>query len=173
MPSQPLKPFQDAREVIKSRLSIASRAPADQARGIALTYRVSGGPPGKRLLQILRVAGEGDVTYEHQDELHKQKPVRTRMVLPPDEVMALFRQVYESGILELRDPGAGFLPDSVIGAIVIESDGAQVANYFLAEEHQQISQNKSPSAPIASLRPKFEALCEAARKSGRNPRKKR
>src|ERR1700756_603649 len=108
MASKPTKPFQDARELLKSRLSTATLGTADQARGIVLTYRVSGGPPGKRLLLTLRVGGEGNVTYEHQDEWQKQKAVRAKMALRPDQITALLRQIYESGILELRDAGGGF-----------------------------------------------------------------
>jgi hypothetical protein len=163
MSSQPIRPFQDARELLKAHLASAGPGAANQAGKIVLTYRVSGGPPGKRLLMMLRVLAQGDVTYEHQDELHGQKPICVKMTLPANETRSLLRQVEESGILDLRETGGGFLPDSVIGSIGIESDGAQVAYHFLAEEHQQKSQNKEPLAPIRGLKLKFENLCERAR----------
>jgi hypothetical protein len=165
MSSQPTRPFQDAREVLKAHLASADRGAVDQVGKIALTYRVSGGPPGKRLLLMLRVLARGDVTYEHHDELRGQKPSRVKMTLPADETRSLLRQVEESGILDLRDTGGGFLPDSVIGSIGIESDGAQVTYNFLAEEHQQKSQNKEPPPPIRGLKLKFEDLCESVRKT--------
>jgi len=161
--SQPIRPFQDARELLKPRLAAAARGDADQLGKMALTYRVSGGPPGKRLFMVLRVSAKGNVTYEHRDELNGKKTIRRRMVLPEDETLLLLRQVHESGILDLRDTGGGFLPDSTIASIVIESDGSQVSYYILAEEHQQRSQNKEPPPPISGLKLKFDSLCETMR----------
>src|SRR5260370_32793849 len=126
MGSQPTGLFQDARELLKGHLASANRGAVDQVGKIVLNYRVSGGPAGKRLLLMLRVSARGDVTYEHYDELNGQKPIRAKTTLPADETRVLLRDVEESGILNLPEGGGGFLPDSVIGSIGIESDGAQV-----------------------------------------------
>ena len=165
MSSQPTKPFQDARELLKAHLASAGPGPGIQVANIVLTYRVSGGPPGKRLSLMVLMSSRGEVTYEHHDELHGQKPIRLKMTLPADETTSLLRQVEQSGILDVREAGAGFLPDSVIASIRIESDGAQVTYNFLAEEHQQESQNKAPLAPMRELKLTFEDLCEEVRKT--------
>jgi hypothetical protein len=165
MSSQPTRPFQDARELLKAHLASAGSGAGDHVRKITFTYRVSGGPPGKRLLLMLRVSARGEVTYEHHDELLGQKPIRLKMTLPAEETRSLLRHVEESGILDVRQAGGGFLPDSVIGSIVIESDGAQVTYHFLAEEHQQKSQNKEPLPPMRGLKLRFEELCERVRAS--------
>ena len=52
-----------------------------------------------------------------------------------------------------------------IASIRIESDGAQVTYNFLAEEHQQESQNKAPLAPMRELKHTFDDLCEKVRKT--------
>src|SRR5436309_12378952 len=111
MSSQPTRPFGEARELLKARLARVGAGAADQVEDTALTYRVSGGPPGKRLLLMLRVSAPGEVTYEHHDELHGQKPIRKKMALPADETRSLWRQVAESGVLDIREAGGGFLPD--------------------------------------------------------------
>jgi hypothetical protein len=171
MSSQPIRPFQDARELLKAHLAAAARGDADQPENMALTYRVSGGPPGKQLLMVLRVSAKGDVTYEHRDELQGKKLTRRKMILPKTQTMSLLRQVHESGLLDLRDTGGGFLPDSTIGTIGMESEGSQASYYFLAEEHQQRSQNKEPPSPIRGLKLTFDGLCETMRKatSGKAP----
>jgi hypothetical protein len=161
MSGEPSKPFQDARELLKAHVAAAARGAADGAGKIALTYRVSGGPPGKRLLLVLRVSAAGDVAYEHRDELRGKRTVKRKTTLPNDQTMSLLRQVHESALLDHRDTGGGFLPDSTIGSIVIESEGAQVAYHFLAEEHQQRSQNKEPPSAIRGLKLAFDGLCEA------------
>jgi hypothetical protein len=164
MSSHPTRPFQDARELLKAHLAAAAGGDAAQAAKLALTYRESGGPPGKRLLTVLRVSAKGDVTYQHRDELRGKKTIRRRMILPQDRTMSLLRQVHESGLLDLRDTGGGFLPDSTIGTIVIESEASQVSYYFLAEERQQRSQNKEPPTPIRRLKLDFDSLREAMQK---------
>jgi hypothetical protein len=164
MSSEPIRPFQDARELLKPRLAAAARGDPDQPGKLALTYRVSGGPPGKRLFMMLRVSAKGEATYEHRDELLGKKSIRRKMILSEDQTISLLRQVHESGVLDLRDAGGGFLPDSTVAAIVIESDGSQLSYYFLAEEHQQRSQNKEPPPPIHELKLKFDGLCETMRK---------
>jgi hypothetical protein len=130
-----------------------------------VTYRVSGGGPGKRLLTELRLSGNGDVTYEHRDELYGKKTTRRKTRLERDQTISLLRQVHESGILDLRDTGGGFLPDSTIGAIVIESDGSRIAYYFLADERQQRSQNKELALPVRGLKSTFDTLCERLQKA--------
>jgi hypothetical protein len=171
MGSQPTKPFQDAREMLKALLASAASGAVDQVKKLTLTYRVSGGPPGKRLLLTIRVPADGAVTYEHQDELQGKRTTRLKITLPADDIRSFMRQAQESGILDLRDTGGGFLPDSIIGSISLESDGAKVTYNFLAEEHQQKSQNKEPPPPIRGLKLRFEELSEKVRKAdaGKKP----
>lgn len=164
MNSQPTTPFQSARELIKSRLAGTIRGTLYQPGKIVLQYRISGGPPGKRLLRVLRISGEGDVTYEDHDELRRRKPIRAKTTMPVSEGMAVLREVEGSGLLNLRETGGGFLPDSIIGSIGIEIDGAEVQFHFLADEDQVRSQRKETLPPIRELRIKFEALCERVRK---------
>ncbi len=134
MSAEPTRPFQNAREVLKTHVARIVEGIAGQPEKTAVTYRVSGGPPGKRLLTTL------------------------------NEVKSLFRQVEDSGLLEQVDTGKGFLPDSVIGSIIIESPDARVAYHFLAEEHQQKSQQKEPTPPVQRLKATLENLSEKVRK---------
>ena len=165
MDSQPTRPFQDPREVLKTHLANVAAGTASNLKETTITYRVSGGPPGKRLLSILRVSGSGAATYQHSDELQGEKITRAKRTLREDETRSLFQQVHESGLLEQRDTGMGFLPDSVIGSISIESDDAQITYHFLADEQQQMSQRKEPSPPIQRLKPLLENLREVMQKT--------
>src|ERR1700730_9056748 len=151
MDSKPIGYVQDPRELLRARIANLAHAPEGQLKEIALVYLVSGGPPGKRITTILRVSGAGEVTLQHSDELRKQKTVRRKMALARDEVMAIFRKVQDSGLLECQDTGGGFLPDSVIGSISLEAGDARVTYHFLAEEHQQQSQGKEPAAKVLTL----------------------
>ena len=157
MSSQPTTSFQSARELIKNRLASAVRGTLEHGQ-IILQYRISGGPPGKRLLQVLRISNDGEATYEERDELRDQKPIRAKTTLPVSEGLGVLREVEGSGLLNLRETGGGFLPDSIIGSIGILTEGAEVQFHFLADENQRQSQKKEMLAPVRELRIKLEAL---------------
>ena len=107
MNSQPTQPFQAPREVLRSRLAGLVQGTASPPERIALIYRVSGGPPGKRLLRVLRLTAMGDVTFEHSDDLKPRETIKASTTVPREEALAVFRQVQGSGFLESRaDRGA-------------------------------------------------------------------
>ncbi len=171
MSSQPTRPFQEPREVLKTQLASMASGTGSQLQGTALIYRVSGGPPGKRLMIALRISGHGAVTYEQSDELQgKEGTARARTTLPEEETRSLFRQVQETGLLEQQDTGTGFLPDSVIGSISLEAPDAKITYHFLAEEYQQKSQQIEPSPSILRLLPRLKNLCEVVQERSRRKR---
>jgi len=164
MSAEPTRPFQNAREVLKTHVARIVEGIAGQLEKTAVTYRVSGGPPGKRLLTTLRVSAAGVAIHERSDEMDGKRSMHSRTTLSENEVKSLFRQVEDSGLLEQVDTGKGFLPDSVIGSIIIESPDARVEYHFLAEEHQQKSQQKEPTPPVQRLKATLENLSEKVRK---------
>ena len=167
MESRPTRLLQDPREILKTHIRGVAEGTVTQLKGTALTYRVTGGPPGKRLSTIIKVSGLGPVTYEHRDEIQGKRTSRAKFTLPNDEVRSLFQQVQESGVLEQRDVGTGFLPDSVIGSITIESAEAEITYYFLAEERHQKFQQKVPTPSLQRLIAVFQNLTEQGlRRSG-------
>lgn len=167
MSTEPTRPFQQPREILKTHVASIVEGTASQPEKTVLTYRISGGPPGKRLLTTLRVSGAGVAIHEHSDEILGKRSKRAKTTLSENEVKALFRQIQGSNLLEQLDTGTGLLPDSIIGSIIIESADAQVAYHFLAEEHQQKSQRKEPTPPVQRLRTVLENLSEKVqRQSG-------
>lgn len=160
MSSHPTRPYQEPREVLKTHVASMASGTGSQLKETAFSYRVSGGPPGKRLTSTLRITGHGAATYEQKDELQGKGSTRATTMLSGDELRSLYRHVQETGILEQEETGTGFLPDSIIGSISFEAPDAKITYYFLAEEHQQKSQRKELSAPIQKLMPLLKKLCE-------------
>jgi hypothetical protein len=167
---RPPASFQAAREVLRSYLDDLA-AGSVRLEPAILTYRVAGGPPGKRLETVLEVTSTGQVSLEHLDELSRQRRRRTAVRIPVDEVTALFRRVRESRLLEQTDAGGGFLPDSIVGSITIAASGARVTYYFLADERQRGWQSKEISPAIATIKAALDALTDRMR--GRTPRSRR
>jgi hypothetical protein len=161
--SDPLRPFGDPRPILHTHLSALAAGDIAGARAVSLTYRISGGPPGKRLLELLQVSGSGEATYHHEDQLARGRPVNTRVLLPQEDVVGLFRQVHVSGLLDHRDTGNGFLPDSMIGSITLEAPDARLTYYFLADDTQRTAQRKELAEPLRALKPLLETLSQRIR----------
>jgi hypothetical protein len=170
--TDPQRPFGDPRSVLETHLSALAGGHVAAARMISLTYRISGGPPGKRLVEFLQVSGTGEASYYHEDQLARGRPVRARIRLARDDVLGLFRQVRASGLLEHQDSGGGFLPDSMIGSIMLEAPDAQLTYHFLADDTQRAAQRKELAEPLRALKPLLERLSQTVRNAKRRQRRK-
>lgn len=158
MSSEPDRPFSDPREELKARLTAIVQGVAPLTAADRVTYRVVGGPPGKRLESVVRISGTGQLSAAHLDELAGIPHREAATKLSPGEVSRLLSSVLESGMLDETDTGGPFLPDSVIASITVEGDGSSVTHYYLADERHRTSQGKELSAPLQKLHPVLEEL---------------
>jgi hypothetical protein len=171
--TDPQRPFGDPRNILETHLSALVEGDAAAARRVLLSYRISGGPPGKRLLELLEVKGTGETTYKQEDELARGRRIRSRIRLARNDVLGLFQEVRASGLLRHPDTGGGFLPDSTIGSITLEAPNARLTYHFLATDTQRAAQHKELSEPLRVLKPILEGLSQTVRSSKRQrPRRK-
>jgi hypothetical protein len=162
MSSQPDRPFQDPREALKVRLAsivqgVEAAAPTDR-----VVYRVAGGPPGKRLETVIDISGTGKLTASSLDEMAGLSRRRRTSKLARSEVSTLVRSILESGLLDESETGERFLPDSVIASITVETDGAIVTKYFLADARLRSAQGRKLSPALKQLQPLLERLSRRA-----------
>jgi hypothetical protein len=165
--TDPLRPFGDPRSILEPRLSALADGDAAAARAVSLSYRISGGPPGKLLNAYLQIYGTGEATYHREDELAHGRPVHRRVRLAPDDVLGLFRQVRASGLLEQVETGGGFLPGSVIGSITLEAPDAGFSYHFLVDDAQRAAQGKELAQPLRALKPLLDGLMQNVRDAKR------
>jgi hypothetical protein len=120
-------------------------------RGIRVTYRVSGGMPAEgRAGEELRVSGEGISTARALTAGSGARAAQEASArLRPQEVEQLFGRLAQG--LDGLTPRAQarFVPDSVVGSITVEVDGAEETRYFLAEADERASQGE-PLTPAAA-----------------------
>jgi hypothetical protein len=163
MSTTPPRDYDDPRAALRARLApllTTLDAPLPRTR---LLYRISGGPPGRRLEATLEVGADGAVKHELLDELQSSEREVVRTKIQPAEARTLLREVVRSGLLTEPGPGGGFLPDSLIGSIIIQSGDAEYAHHYLAQDRQRRRQSKPLSPPVKRLRPQLEALAARAR----------
>jgi hypothetical protein len=169
MNATPSRPYEDPRAAVHARLSpllTTLDAPLPPSR---LLYRISGGPPGRRLEATLELSAQGAVKHELLDELQDSEREVVRSEIPAAEARALLREVVRSGLITDASSRAGFLPDSLIGSILIQSGDAQYTHHFLASERQRRRQGLPLDPAVRRLRPQLEALRARARRTSRRP----
>ena len=150
-PKQPTKPPSDSRSHLLATINAIVDGKEKPTKENKIIYRVSGGPPTRRLEQTLEIHGTGSITCYLMDKLHGQRKRRFKHKFPPDKVIDIFRELLASRLLENIDTDKGFLPDSIIGSITIEHGISRITYYFLADEQQRQNQGKSMSPSMARM----------------------
>jgi hypothetical protein len=164
--TNPTRPFAEPRDHVRVRLAAVAAGSEPPDEGHRITYRESGGPPGKRLETIVSVDGTGRAHYEHLDELVGKKRIRKKALLGQEEVAALLQRLYQSPFLT-EEPSVGFLPDSVVGSITLEAGGSQFTRYFLADQRQRERQGKQLTPGLRAAHALVQELHERIMKKGK------
>ncbi len=162
MSSQPDEQFSDPRQSIKIGLGDIASGDRAATAGDRLVYRVAGGPPGKRLESVIQITGTGELSASFLDEMAGIARQDRTIKLPPAEVAKLIRAVVDSGLLDERETGGPFLPDSVIASLTVESGGASVKHHFLRDAGRRAAQGHELSQPLRILHPILETLSARA-----------
>ena len=137
MDSKPTQPTKNPRKHLLAQARAIVEGTGKASRQHKIIYRISGGPPTRRLEHTLEISGTGAVSVRHLDELGHARARELKSTLPPNRVTELFRVLLESRLLENVDQAGGFLPDSVIGSITISDPMSAVTYYFLADEEKR------------------------------------
>jgi hypothetical protein len=158
MLQQPTQPPRDPRGHLLSTIrAIVDRAEEPQQRH-RIIYRVSGGPPTRRLEYALEVQGSGSVTLHLVDELRGHRTRTVESKLSSAAVMDIFRALMDARLLENVDTGGGFLPDSLIGSITVEDGASRITFHFLADEQQRRNQGRELNPSLARMHTVLEQL---------------
>jgi hypothetical protein len=151
-PTQPTQPPSDSRKHLLASINAIVDGKEKPRKEHKIIYRISGGPPTRRLEQILEIQGTGSINCYLMDQLKGQKRMqRFKQKLAPDKVIGIFKELLESRLLENIETDKGFLPDSIIGSITIEHGISRITYYFLADEQQQQNQGKSINPSLARM----------------------
>jgi hypothetical protein len=163
MQSKPTQPTQpppsDSRKHLLASINAIVDRKEKPKKEYKIIYRISGGPPTRRLEQTLEIQGTGSITCYLMDKLKGQHRMqRFKQKLPPNKVIEIFQELLESQLLENVDSGGGFLPDSIIGSITIEHGISRITYYFLADEEQRENQGKSINPSLARMNAILQGL---------------
>ncbi len=167
MDSKPSQPTKDPRRHLVARAIAIAEGAQKPNKEFKITYRISGGPPKKRLDRTLEISGKGSITLRHFDELTARRVRESKSTMSIDRIKEVFRYLVESRLLENVDTGGGFLPDSVIGAITISDGLSAITYHFLGDEQQRRLRGVELNPSVASFSSLLESLSEELNRRGR------
>jgi hypothetical protein len=119
---------------------LQERVARNDLSGVKVTLRLSGGVPGEnRIVEELRFSGDR-LEIAQREALGKDS---YSVELPPAQVQDLIRDLAFAAeeLLQLRP--ARFLPDSLVGAVVIEVDGQSITLFYHADPQSGTTSNRS------------------------------
>jgi hypothetical protein len=134
-------------EVIERLRERAARGALD---GIDVSYRITGGAPGERLVdEEVRLSGPGPVHARLGTSAGESEESSEKLSAP--EMNALLLDISE-GLSELVPRSeARFVPDSIVGQISVSVDGQEASFFFLPDPEQAKQQGKVPAAKAARI----------------------
>lgn len=122
---------------------------AGDLRGIRVSVRVAGGMPSERHLDrtvTLSAAGEAAVSATDGDAAGR---ARNSSQLSDEDVAEFMRSLSEDPQGLVPRSQASFLPDSLVGSLLVEVEGESVELFYLADEQDRVTQGK-PISPTAA-----------------------
>ena len=160
MGGRPTQPIKNPREHLLAQTRAIVEGIQEPSKQNKITYRVSGGPPTRRLERTLEISGTGAVSVRHLDQLVATRAREVKSTLAPERITELLRLLLESRLLENVATGGGFLPDSVIGAITISDGVSAITYYFLADEQKRRLKRIELDPSVSRFTSVLEALSE-------------
>ncbi|HVR96001.1 MAG TPA: hypothetical protein VMW27_05265 [Thermoanaerobaculia bacterium] len=123
-------------------------------RELAVTFRIIGGVPSQGYFEELELEGIGTVKGRLRDELTAQGPLEAVHELNEADTRELL-QALASGLGKLT-PQASFIPDSLVGSVIVRIEDRAAAIYFDPEETDPTNASNLP--------PEIEWVLEELRK---------
>jgi hypothetical protein len=109
---------------------------------VRVVYRVSGGEPGERIDEEIRLSGADSASLRAHDELRPSAAAEVAGRLDAEEARSMYRET--ASALEAMVPRsqARFIPDSTVGMVTIGVGEEEETLYFLADEEQSYGQEE-------------------------------
>ena len=138
------------RKELMSKVQAIAKGEVKPDRKVKIIHKITGGVPGQRYNWKVEIFGDGEVNYTIKDEM-EGKDEKYSTVLNERSIKNLFNEIRSAGLLDLKEVGGGFLPDSLVGSITIEIDGKATNYFYLADPEQRRAQQKILRQAVATV----------------------
>jgi hypothetical protein len=130
---------------------------------LKITHRISGGAPTQRVEWVTEITGDGEALHRVKDELLGIEE-KYSAKFTSSKIINLLKDIQGTRLLELKETGGKFLPDSLIGTITIEINGKSTTYYYLAEPEQRKDQNIILKQAVAVIDRDMRRFADITRK---------
>ncbi len=131
---------------------------ADPDAPVEVVYRVTGGAPGERLEEEVRLSASGATSVRVEDELGERRSGEAASQIDPAAALGLLQAVEQSLGSLMAQSEARFPPDALVGSITVEVDGETTTLYFDADEESLAARELTPPKELDTLRQSFSEL---------------
>ena len=118
---------------------------------VLLSLQVSGGSPDEAYIFSLTATGQGIVTYEYSDKMRGVETQTGQVTLEDEELANLFKSIVTSGVLDIVQSPASFIPDTTVGRLEISNGSETYTTYFAAEMDQAEAQDLIPPPELIEV----------------------
>ncbi|MFD5088028.1 hypothetical protein ACFWOG_36060 [Kitasatospora sp. NPDC058406] len=140
-------------EIIREFVERTSRGVTD---GIEIKHRVAGGMPGEQRVSEEVVVSATGLARARSD--NAREPVENTAILDRTQTLDLFRKLGERATDLVPRAQARFLPDSLVGTVVIKVDEHEATLFYLADESERETQQQPLPPETAAAVNEFSRL---------------
>lgn len=166
-----LRPDLEMRSELKNLVKSVVEGKKKLAKTDKIVHIVTGGIEGKRLSSELSISGTGEVSYRLDDQL-KAAQGNYSTKIDQSVLKNLLADIKKSGLLDLKEAGGPFLPDSEIGIISIEINGKTTRFYYLTDPEQRRDQAGVTKQAVATIADNLNRLAQRTIKRDETIQKK-
>jgi hypothetical protein len=129
---------------------------------IHFAYRAEGGMPSQRFEEGFTLSGSGHAWVMHHEVVRSIPRREAELELGNDEKEELFRLVAAGAGSLLTLEEAGFIPDSVVGTLLVEVEDARTTLFFLALERDRTDQHQPIVPEMSEALKRFREITRQA-----------
>jgi len=162
-PMKSNNPIVEVRKDLLKRVQAVASAKTELTSKDKIVHIISGGVHGQRYESYIEVLGNGSVTHNLKDESRGVTETHST-TLDVKALKNLFTEIARSKLLDLRDVGGPFLPDSTVGSITLEIGGKKTSYYYLADQEERRDQRATLKPEIATIHSSLQRVAQRATK---------
>lgn len=106
---------------LQNKLKMAATEKPIQCLSVQVEFTVSGGVYGEHFYESIEFDSDGNIRYESEDQLLKKKRERTIGQADRSQLNRTFKDLLESGILDIKKQTLQIPPDMVVGFLTVRS----------------------------------------------------
>lgn len=114
-----------------------------------VTFRIAGGLPDQRLEEEVTLSGRGEAEVKAMDMLESKPTEKVHATLPQEEIQAAFQKIKLSLDSMVPRSEACFLPDSVVGSVVIEIGDEKTTMFFPVDSAEKTAGREAVPSPVS------------------------